>query len=151
MLGGVNRHMLPHLPRVPHLHVKRPLVSKRAMCKTLLVKMGSLRKGRSTGSEAYPFFNMSWQHLFTIAKWIYPYINDLPKHLGKATAQEWKKSSWGRRATLKNVFALGYNSPASYLPSLWNRGLICNMKMAKFVDKTESGVIVIAGQGLVFW
>ena len=25
MLGGVTRHMLPHLPGVPHFHVKRPL------------------------------------------------------------------------------------------------------------------------------
>ena len=24
MMGGVTRHMLPHLPGVPHLHVKRP-------------------------------------------------------------------------------------------------------------------------------
>ena len=28
MIGGVNRHMLPHLPGVPHLHVNRPLVYK---------------------------------------------------------------------------------------------------------------------------
>ena len=26
MLGEVTRHMLPHLPGVPHLHVNRPLV-----------------------------------------------------------------------------------------------------------------------------
>ena len=26
MLGGVTRHVLPHLPGVPHLHVNRPLV-----------------------------------------------------------------------------------------------------------------------------
>ena len=26
MLGGVIYHMLPHLPKVPHLHVNRPLV-----------------------------------------------------------------------------------------------------------------------------
>ena len=26
MLGGVTHHMLPHLPRVPHLHINRPLV-----------------------------------------------------------------------------------------------------------------------------
>ena len=26
MLGGVKRHMLPHLPGVPHPHVNRPLV-----------------------------------------------------------------------------------------------------------------------------
>ena len=26
MLGGVTRHMLPHLPGVPHLHVNRPLM-----------------------------------------------------------------------------------------------------------------------------
>ena len=25
MIDGVTRHMLPHLPRVPHLHVNRPL------------------------------------------------------------------------------------------------------------------------------
>ena len=25
MLGGVIRHMVPHLPGVPHLHVNRPL------------------------------------------------------------------------------------------------------------------------------
>ena len=25
MLGGVTRHMLSHLPGVPHLHVNRPL------------------------------------------------------------------------------------------------------------------------------
>ena len=25
MIGGVTRHMLPHLPGVPHLHVNRPL------------------------------------------------------------------------------------------------------------------------------
>ena len=25
MLGEVTRHMLPHLPGVPHLHVNRPL------------------------------------------------------------------------------------------------------------------------------
>ena len=25
MLGGVTRHMLPHLPGIPHLHVNRPL------------------------------------------------------------------------------------------------------------------------------
>ena len=25
MLGGMTRHMLPHLPGVPHLHVNRPL------------------------------------------------------------------------------------------------------------------------------
>ena len=24
MIGGMTRHMLPHLPRVPHLHVNRP-------------------------------------------------------------------------------------------------------------------------------
>ena len=28
MLGGVTRHMLPHLPGVPHLHVNRPLVTR---------------------------------------------------------------------------------------------------------------------------
>ena len=28
MIGGVTRHMLPHLPGVPHLHVNRPLVYK---------------------------------------------------------------------------------------------------------------------------
>ena len=28
MLGGVTRHMLPHLPGVPHLHVNRPLDKK---------------------------------------------------------------------------------------------------------------------------
>ena len=28
MLGGVTRHILPHLPRVPHLHVNRPLVTR---------------------------------------------------------------------------------------------------------------------------
>ena len=27
MLGGVTRHMLPHLPGVPHLHVNRPLTN----------------------------------------------------------------------------------------------------------------------------
>ena len=27
MLGGVTRHMLPHLPGVPHVHVNRPLES----------------------------------------------------------------------------------------------------------------------------
>ena len=26
MIGGVTRHMLPHLSGVPHLHVNRPLV-----------------------------------------------------------------------------------------------------------------------------
>ena len=26
MLGGVTRHVLPHLPGIPHLHVNRPLV-----------------------------------------------------------------------------------------------------------------------------
>ena len=26
MLGGVTRHMLPHLSGVPHLHVNRPLI-----------------------------------------------------------------------------------------------------------------------------
>ena len=26
MIGGVTRHMLPHLSRVPHLHENRPLV-----------------------------------------------------------------------------------------------------------------------------
>ena len=26
MLGGVSRHMLPHLPGIPHLHVNRPLI-----------------------------------------------------------------------------------------------------------------------------
>ena len=25
MLGGVTRHVLPHLPGVPHVHVNRPL------------------------------------------------------------------------------------------------------------------------------
>ena len=25
MIGGVTRHILPHLPGVPHLHVNRPL------------------------------------------------------------------------------------------------------------------------------
>ena len=25
MIGGVIRHILPHLPGIPHLHVKRPL------------------------------------------------------------------------------------------------------------------------------
>ena len=25
MLGGVIYHMLPHLPKVPHLHVNKPL------------------------------------------------------------------------------------------------------------------------------
>ena len=29
MLGGVTRHMLPHLPGVPHLQVNRCLASKR--------------------------------------------------------------------------------------------------------------------------
>ena len=29
MLGGVTRHMLPHLPGVPHLHVNRPQVRKK--------------------------------------------------------------------------------------------------------------------------
>ena len=26
MLGGVTRHILPHLSGVPHLHVNRPLI-----------------------------------------------------------------------------------------------------------------------------
>ena len=28
MLGGVTRHMLPHLSGVPHLHVNRPSVTE---------------------------------------------------------------------------------------------------------------------------
>ena len=28
MIGGVTRHILPHLPGVPHLHVNRPLNTK---------------------------------------------------------------------------------------------------------------------------
>ena len=27
MIGGVTRHILPHLPGVPHLHVNRPLIT----------------------------------------------------------------------------------------------------------------------------
>ena len=29
MLGGVTRHILPHLPGVPYLHVNRPLIDNR--------------------------------------------------------------------------------------------------------------------------
>ena len=29
MLGGVTRHILSHLPGVPHLHVNRPLIDNR--------------------------------------------------------------------------------------------------------------------------
>ena len=29
MIGGVTRHMLPHLPGVPHIHVNRPLEKAR--------------------------------------------------------------------------------------------------------------------------
>ena len=33
MIGGVTRHMLPHLPGVPHLHVNRPLIGTITMNK----------------------------------------------------------------------------------------------------------------------
>ena len=36
MFGGVTRHMLPHLPGVPHLHVNRPLEVKN-MCKSNII------------------------------------------------------------------------------------------------------------------
>ena len=35
-LGGVTRHMLPHLPGVPHLHVNRPLNLIKSSFSTLL-------------------------------------------------------------------------------------------------------------------
>ena len=28
MIGGVTRHMLPHLSEVPHLHVNRPQIGR---------------------------------------------------------------------------------------------------------------------------
>ena len=46
MIGGVTHHMLPHLPGVPHLHVKRPLIMFKNLCsqlvKALLQKSGYL-------------------------------------------------------------------------------------------------------------
>ena len=33
MIGGVTRHMLPHLSGVPHLHVNRPLRIRNLLCK----------------------------------------------------------------------------------------------------------------------
>ena len=32
MISGVTRHMLPHLPGVPHLHVNGPLILKGNEC-----------------------------------------------------------------------------------------------------------------------
>ena len=45
MIGGVTRHLLPHLSGVPHLHVNRPLITDHTndvkMLKTLACIRGA--------------------------------------------------------------------------------------------------------------
>ena len=42
MMGGVTRRMLPHLSRVPHLHVNRPLVYRGNMWLQVNQSQGNL-------------------------------------------------------------------------------------------------------------
>ena len=53
--------------------------------------------------ELFPF-NMFWRYKICITWFLHPCRHDLTENLGKATAQERKKSSSGWHASLKNAF-----------------------------------------------
>ena len=57
----------------------------------------------STGTV--PFSLLLWDYHICIAKCLYSYTDDLPENLTKTTAKEFKKSTSGLRASLKNVVA----------------------------------------------
>ena len=54
---------------------------------------------------AFLSFNTPWRYQICIAKYLYTYRDDLLKNLFKITAEEFKKSTSGWRASLKNVVA----------------------------------------------
>ena len=71
MIDGVTRHMLPHLPRVPHLDVNRPLTY--CFCDVLVavamvVAKTPYNRGMRRVGQGKPLSHMK---LFTEANWIY--------------------------------------------------------------------------------
>ena len=61
MIGGVTRHMLPHLPGVPHLHVNRLLATNKRVRKIYSVTICQQKtkivplQGASNIGTAAPF------------------------------------------------------------------------------------------------
>ena len=49
--------------------------------------------------------NMPWHYQIYIAKCLHSYRDDLVENLGKISSEEFKKSTFGWRVLLKNVFA----------------------------------------------
>ena len=78
MIGGVTRHMLPHLFGVPHLHVIRP-----RSLKIYLNKRKRLHKKRAQlpqdhfGTPIWP----PWRHVKTLYSWIEPTALDRTERL----------------------------------------------------------------------
>ena len=65
MIGGVTRHILPHVPGVPHLHVNRPL-NARLILSNFLINLKCFGDKQIT----FPFFFyqicLSYSHGFHI-------------------------------------------------------------------------------------
>ena len=66
MLGGVTRHMLPHLSGVLHLHINRPqnkLISLKKLLYLLFIYSSSRQKKRNHWHQNLPLHNKNGQHL----------------------------------------------------------------------------------------
>ena len=60
-------------------------------------------------------YNTTWRYQICIAKCLYSYRDDLAQTSGWTTANEWKRSTSGGRASLKNVFV----APQWFLSQWW--------------------------------
>ena len=58
--------------------------------------------------------NMTWRYHICFAMFRYSYTDNLPEKFGKTFAQEWKKSTSGWLASLKNVVAWAPNEGAEW-------------------------------------
>ena len=66
MLGGVTRHMLPHLSGVPHLHINRPqnkLISLKKLLYLLFIYSSSRQKKGNHCRQNLHLHNKIGQHL----------------------------------------------------------------------------------------
>ena len=70
-----------------------------------LISIREFKQWNRNRKWAFFSFNIPWGYHICIAKCLYSYRDDLPKNLFKITAEEFKKSTSGWRAWLKNVVA----------------------------------------------
>ena len=89
MLDWVTRHMLPHLPVVPHLHVKRPLFTKHWTLDGN--EMGYISKWVSKYLLINRYFKISQHYVFY-------------KRIKGITSTETEVLRWSGSETKKNGF-----------------------------------------------